>query len=84
MKNLEELIGKTVSQYDGWNGNSKYFVIDQIIIEQGAVGFKSGSGNKCVWVPTSAIDDLINNGIHIKDNEIDHCLYQVITKILQP
>lgn len=84
MKNLEELIGKTISQYDGWNGNNKYFVIDQIVIKQGAIGFISESGNGHVWVPTSAIDDLINNGVHTKDNEIDHCPYQVITKILQP
>lgn len=82
MKNLEELIGKVIKQYDGWNGGSKYFVIDQIIIKQGAIGFISASGNGRVWVPTSAIDDLINNGVHIKDSEIDHCPYQVITKIL--
>ena len=82
MKNLEELIGKTISQYDGWNGSNEYFAIDQIIIEQGAVGFISKSGNGQVWLPTSAIDDLINNGVHIESNEIDHCPYQVITKIL--
>lgn len=82
MKNLEELIGKTISQYDGWNGSDKYLVIDQIAIEQGTIGFISKSKNVHVWVPTSAIDDLINNGIHIKSNEIDHCPYQVITEIL--
>lgn len=73
-----EIFGKTITSYDGWNGDHKSIKITSVSFNEESDEFKfSGPGywgnELSIWVPKSKVEELFETGKASTENTIDHC-----------
>lgn len=76
------LIGKKISWYDGFSGNSDYFTINHVENVGASIRVREekdkGFG---VFIPKSIIDILLSKGNYIEKNSIEGCSFEIRWKI---
>lgn len=79
----QNLIGKTISHYDGWNGSHNYFKIGHIQNDGSCVRVFPEKGKGWgVFIPKRIIPILIQNGKHRERNEVERCSYEITWDLL--
>lgn len=79
----QNLIGKTISHYDGWNGSHDFFKIGYIQNEGSCVRVFPEKGKGWgVFIPKRIIPILIQDGKCRERNEVERCSYEITWDLL--